>query len=54
MSHLWRGASRYSLASLDTIQKRAIRLIDDSALTEEMSLHFPFTIDTTTAGAPMS
>ena len=29
-SHLWRGASKYSLASLDTIQKRAIRLIDDS------------------------
>ena len=23
-------------------------------LTEEMFLHFPFTVDTTTAGAPMS
>ena len=35
-SHLWRGASKYSLASLDTIQKRAIRLIDDSALTDSL------------------
>ena len=33
-SHLWRGASKYSLATLDTIQKRAIRLIDDSSLTD--------------------
>ena len=33
---LWRGASKYSLASLDTIQKRAIRLIDDSALTDSL------------------
>ena len=52
-SHLWRGASKYSLATLDTIQKRAITLIDDSSLTEEMSLRFPFTIDTITAGALM-
>ena len=35
-SHLWRGASKYSLASLDTIQKRAIRLIDHSALTDSL------------------
>ena len=35
-SHLWRGASKYSLTSLDTIQKRAIRLIDDSALTDSL------------------
>ena len=35
-SHLWRGASKYSLATLDTIQKRAIRLIDDSALTDSL------------------
>ena len=35
-SHLWRGASKYSHASLDTIQKRAIRLIDDSALTDSL------------------
>ena len=35
-SHLWRGASKYSLASLDTIQKRAIRLIDNSALTDSL------------------
>ena len=50
-SHLWRGASKYSLASLDTIQKRAL---STRWLTEEMSLPFRFTIDTTTAGAPMS
>ena len=30
---MWRGASKYSLASLDTIQKR---LIDDSALTDSL------------------
>ena len=36
-SHLWRGASKYFLASLDTIQKRAIRLIDDSALTDSLA-----------------
>ena len=53
-SHLWRGASKYSLATLDTIKKRAIRVIDDSSLTEEMSLRFPFFIDTITAGALMS
>ena len=59
-SHLWRGDSKYSLATLDTIQKQAVRLIDDSALTdprlllEEMSLRFPSTIDTITAGALMS
>ena len=35
-SHLWRRASEYSLATLDTIQKRAIRLIDDSALTDSL------------------
>ena len=35
-SHLWRGASKYSLASLDKIHKRAIRLIDDSALTNSL------------------
>ena len=35
-SHLWRGASKYSLATLDTIQKRAVRLIDDSALTDSL------------------
>ena len=31
-----RGASKYPIASLDTIQKRAIRLIDDSALTDSL------------------
>ena len=36
-SHLWRGASKYSLATLDTIQKRAIRLIDDSSLTDSLA-----------------
>ena len=50
-SHLWRGASQYSLATLDPIHKRDIRLIDDSS---QMSLRFPFTIDTITAGALMS
>ena len=35
-SHLWRGASKYYLATLDTIQKRAIRLIDDSSLTDSL------------------
>ena len=61
-SHLWRGASKYSLASVDTIQKRAIRLINDSALTDSLDslAHrrnvsaLSLTIDTTTAGAPMS
>ena len=28
-SHLWRGASEHSLATLDAIQKRAIKLIED-------------------------
>ena len=32
-SHLWRGASKHSLATLDAIQKRAIKLIGDPALT---------------------
>ena len=32
-SHLWRGASKYSLVTLDTIQKRAIRLNGDFFLT---------------------
>ena len=35
-SQLWRGASKYSLATLDTIQKRGIRLIDDSSLTDSL------------------
>ena len=29
-SHLWRGASKHSLATPDAIQKPAFRLIDDS------------------------
>ena len=32
--HLWRRASKYSLALLDAIQKRAVRLIDASMLTD--------------------
>ena len=32
-SHLWRGAPKHSLASLDAIQKRLIKLIGNSALT---------------------
>ena len=35
-SHLWRRASKYSLATLDIIQKQAIRLIDDSSLTDSL------------------
>ena len=35
-SHLWRGASKHSLATLDAIQKRAIKLIGDSALTNSL------------------
>ena len=27
-SHLWRGASKHSLATLDAIQKRAIKLLE--------------------------
>ena len=32
-SYLWRGASKHSLATMDAIQKRAIKLIGDPALT---------------------
>ena len=35
-SHLWRGASKHSLATLDEIQKRAIKLIGDPALTDTL------------------
>ena len=35
-SHLWRGASKHSLATLDAIQKRAIELIGDPALTNSL------------------
>ena len=52
-SHLWRGAAKHSLATLDAIQKRAIKLIGDPALThstpwltEEPFLPFPCTTDT--------
>ena len=36
-SHLWRGASKHSLATLDAIQKRAIKLIGDPALTNPLA-----------------
>ena len=39
-SRLWRGASKYSLATLDTIQKRSTRLIADSTLTGSLDLLF--------------
>ena len=39
-SHLWRGVSKYTLATLTTIQKRAIRLIDDSSLTDSFNSSF--------------
>ena len=32
----WRGASKHSLATLDAIQKRAIKLIGDPALTNSL------------------
>ena len=35
-SHLWRGASKHSLATLDAIQKRAIKLIGDPTLTNSL------------------
>ena len=35
-SHLWRGASKHSLATLDAIQKRAIKLIGEPALTNSL------------------
>ena len=35
-SHLWRGASNHSLNALDAIQRRAIRLIGDPALTDTL------------------
>ena len=35
-SHLWRGASKHSLATLDAIQKRAIKRIGDPALTNSL------------------
>ena len=35
-SHLWRGASKHSLNTLDAIQRRAIRLIGDPALTDTL------------------
>ena len=35
-SHLWRGASKHYLATLDAIQKRAIKLIGDPALTNSL------------------
>ena len=35
-SHLWRGTSKHSLATLEAIQKRAIKLIGDPALTNSL------------------
>ena len=52
-SHLWIVTSKHSLATLDVIQKRSLKLIGDPALTnsldwltEELFLHFPCTTDT--------
>ena len=61
-SHLWRGASKYSLSTLYRIQNRAVRLIDDYALTDSLDSLAHRTnvsalslfIDTITAGALMS
>ena len=35
-SHLWRGASKHSLNTFDAIQRLAIRLIGDPALTDTL------------------
>ena len=35
-SHLWRGASKHSLVTLDATQKRAIKLIGDPALIDSL------------------
>ena len=35
-SHLWKGASKHSLNTLDAIQRRAIWLIGDPALTDTL------------------
>ena len=35
-SHLWMGASKHSIATLDAIQKRAIKLIGDPTLTNSL------------------
>ena len=35
-SHLWSGASKHSLATLDAIQKRAIKLIGDTTITNSL------------------
>ena len=35
-SHLWRGASKHSLNTLDAIQRRAIRLLGDPASTDTL------------------
>ena len=41
-SHLRKGASKHSLATLDTLDKRTIRLIDNPTLPiEEAFPHFP-------------
>ena len=34
--HLWRRAPKHSLATLDAIQKRAVRLIENSTLTDSL------------------
>ena len=36
-SHLWRGAPKHSLATLDAIQKREIKLIGDPTLTNSLN-----------------
>ena len=44
VSHLWRGASKHSLATLDAIQKRAIKLIGDRLANSLDSLAHRITI----------
>ena len=54
-SHLWRGASKHFLATLDAIQGRALRLIEEPSLTDTLLLPnssplFSLFIDTTNVG----
>ena len=61
-SHLWRGASKHSLATPDAIQKRAIKLIGDPALTNSLDAlahrrtisAFPCSTDTTVVSAEIN
>ena len=40
-THLWRGASKHSLATLDTVQNRAIKVIGDPVITNSLDFLAP-------------